>query len=218
MWNPLRKQPAYPVPDQATIQKINQETKYTDDAWWLEQFTYQWLFVFDDFMSVHKGDLEGAKMGIAYTKRDYILWKKDMGEDSYPIALRSMVPHNTPSWADPKPGDGYKIKGELWLIRPQVLKGLDKFKENRHVFQRKRITVVVPSHELTFETGQNYPFSPSLQELQVWSYIGVPELWKPLIAHTPGYRATRLYKPNNKLLLPYYFFSQQELNEEQDDQ
>jgi hypothetical protein len=191
----------YDVPPPKAIQSMLAETSLTDDMWWLEKYEWQWLFVYDRAMSIHDAGIIGAKFYSAYTKRDYILYHKDIKELSYPIALRSRLSSNLiPPWQDMPQGYAHKIKGELWLIRPREFFALDKAKDNGHTYLRKRITVVVPAHKSS--THENL-----LKDLQAWTYVGNPEVWRDQIKDTELYSLCPVYRPNNPLLSTYYFFS-----------
>jgi len=209
----------YAIPPQGAIQQELMNTKFTPDVYYLEMFRRHWVFIYDTRMSIHNGPgLEGTNEGVAWTKRDYVLHKKELGKDSYPIALRSSRVVDIPPWRDPSPGDPFKIKGELWLLTTDQLFELDKEKENGQAFLRKRISVLAPDRpKRTFQPSQNYPFSdePVIKEIRAWCYEGNPDIWRPLITEGQLFRAAKIYRPNTQRPdIPfYYYFSQTELND-----
>lgn len=195
----------YPIPNKGEVRNALMDVQYTDDMWYLSRFRYQWLFVWDRFMSIHDGKIEGAKFCISYTSNNYQMFKKDLGEQSYPIILRSRLKDVKPPWALPTPGFAHKIKGELWLIEPNYFYFLDKFYENGHTYLRKRISVTVPQHQKVYDLeAHSFRYTPILGSLQAWIYVGNPKVWRDLVKEFPS---CELYIPNNQLLKPYYFFS-----------
>lgn len=169
-------------------------TAFTPDFMWLERHEYVLLFVYDELMRNrrHYDELIGKdslSLAAAFTyDRDLALWKKKLGDETFPIPLlgadrvyrgagitskklHKMVPD------DLGPGLLARIKGELHAVRPHAFwNGLDKHYLNGVEFQRQRVKVLVP-YRLQLD-GVGVDHNVYVQEVRCWMYIGIKDYWR----------------------------------------
>jgi hypothetical protein len=106
-------------------------TGYTPDIAKLEKYEYQRVFVCDELMSARRQhfviEADIVHRIVAFTKDnfDYLL---------SPDGVALPIPRE----------DGYVIKGELIIIRPNVIRKLDKLKLNHVQFVRRRVHLTDP--------------------------------------------------------------------------
>lgn len=213
-------------------------SRNTPDYHWLLEYEFQLLFVYNNMMMGHRDSRaieESVYMANAFTRATYKMFKKDLGPHSYPVAL-AKEGKITEKWGELE-GPG-PIRGELYLIRPQQFLVLDKELDNTVAFERRRVNLNVPSRKVIYAheknkieevTGVQFNGTPritvqsEMASVRAWMYVGNPDYWKDLVADEfygysgPDYlmKTTKLYKPNNPKLLPYYYFSKQELDVKQ---
>lgn len=233
-----------PEPDESWKFKIREIPQYTPDIAKLEQYESQLLFVADNCMKGHKKhellvDDASLSHGHAYTKATFSMWKKELGEESYPVILKEdAFPHD---WRGPKPGAPAQIYGELYQIPPRVLYKLDIDKLNTVQFLRRRIKLeyVYFAHierpwfkenskwnegalsraerELNNpEEAERLEIGPLYHTVTAWMYFGNPEYWNPQVyADWPedGF-IQQLFKPvpllKNKEERYYYNYTRNE--------
>jgi len=179
----------------------------TWDLWKLERSEHQLLFVYDHLQSGHRSNqmLEGfgERVAIAYTSNPrFILWKKKLGQGSFPIPLRN------PCTGIPQG----RIKGELWKVRSSRYEDLDNFKLNGVEFRRKRTNLIVP-----YRPKDNLS-EEFVQHCEAWMYFGRYTYWsdfidagyhfKPVTQYTPKYSHSDGIRIGN-----YYSFTQQEYSD-----
>lgn len=227
MLNALRKAwnngHTYDVPPSHAILQEQMETKFTPDVWWLSGFETQYVFVYDNNQTTFDPRqrsmiLKGMNEATAYTKDGYVLYTKTLGSDSYPIAIRDNFSIHRPSWCDPIPGNPHALKGELWLLPVSEIFKLDNHYENGQAWIRKRISVWVPDRKKrVYDNRQTaYPMQdqPEWKQVRCWSYVGNPEVWKPMILEGDLFELADLHKPNKIKPFEYYYsFSPNKLND-----
>src|SRR5882672_2734050 len=79
-------------PNQTWLAWAAEQTKFSPDMAFLEEFESQLLFVYDDTMAKHRKNLllnEGEMLCEAFTEGDFTVYKKKLGKVSFPIALKA---------------------------------------------------------------------------------------------------------------------------------
>lgn len=174
--------------------KWHKQCIMTPDIWKLEQSMYQLIFLPDDMMEgkVNHHLIEGAIRNdkpvhpACFTFERYTMFKKDLGDLSFPIPMeRTYEPTN---WLRVRPTPA-KIKGQLFaILSPRIIK-LDIHRQHGVQFIRKRQEISLPYREVSFndksdaELYSKLPvISPyRLRTISAWMYTGIPEYWDNLI-------------------------------------
>lgn len=174
----------------------------TPDIWQLQQYTRQLVFVCDDLMTgginnelVSAGSfIPRAFHPSCYTTHNYTLWRKDLGEYSFPVALpASYKPSGFVRWpVEPAP-----IRGELWSIRPSQFILLDKHRQNGVQCVRKRVEIRYPYRTVAYDKERPLPHISDqtyFTTVEAWMYIGDPNYWDPLIGGVFANSQMELYE------------------------
>lgn len=203
-----------------------ESSKWTPDIGKLQETEWQLVFIydrlqlgFDDYtayMSEH-----AATVCTAFTNDPYVMFKKRMGLNTYPILQKK-------DYVSPEPT---RVKGELHYIRSQQLIQLDKLRENGVQFNRELIDIFVPFfkvHKLKSwkEGGRNkgeymklygteHPTDtiPHYQVIKAFAYIGANEYWDDLIDGGYDYLPVTKYEAHNRNVGAYYHFSKRDFFE-----
>lgn len=204
-----------------------------------------WMFVYDECqlgMPNHKLIADASHTyGEAMTNDKFSMWKRPLGQLSFPIALESHERIKEVPQAF--------IKGKLVNISTAKLIELDSYKENTIQFERRRVTlnyfyrelcdvkdptVYTSLSPLVQTQGVSQVAIPHLQTVRAWMYVGVPDFWLKLATAgrekiTSGWtsekslahlkyqdgsliKPTRRYRPNNlNNTNEYYYFNVTEL-------
>lgn len=203
-------------------------TEYTPDRAVLEGFQFQLLFVYDE---TQRGHYEAEKLGnewvwgaTAYTANRYALWKKKLGLRTQAIALSPSIHDTFHGWANQKGAPAARIQGELLVVTPNTIFGLDKYKENMVVFRRIRVHLIVPYREeiwlkeknaVEHLTGTTFPRSlyyseEKVVEVKAWMYVGMQEYWSDLLDGGYLFAPVKIYAPKKKELGIYSQFTKLE--------
>lgn len=198
----------YDLPSSEWMLERMKRTEYSPDAWKLNRYDHQLVFVYGRTMDKHP---DSSVMGNEFhvsdaftTKRDFTMWRKRLGAESFPIALKEQF-YGAPLG---------RIKGELWAMRPSELYKLDTYYENGVYFLREKVWIVIP-YAVTWrgEDGETN-FMQRQQVARAWMYIGRPEIWihglhkgNPPIDGGYHFKPVKMFQPNNPHTSNYYFFT-----------
>lgn len=205
---------------------LSDQSRYTPDLGYLEQFEFQLLFTPDDTrLGYDRYGLisDSVPLGGAYTQDTFSYWVQEIDADRIPIPMRQ---EGQPSIRYFPPA--LKVKGELHAIRPYQFKGLDDYKRNRQQFRRQRVNVLLPYRVLQPEgqalrgqkndthplAGKNYQFEvqEKVYVIRAWMYVGVPEYWNNLFdAGFRGFKTVNHYESRRPWLKGYYDFPKKPL-------
>lgn len=176
-----------------TAEKVNDpqlhewhiQNTLSPDVWFLEQFQYQLFFFPDEMMQGRRQHniIKDVALGGeplhpgCFTASKYTFWKKDLGVESFPIALpETYQPSN---WLR-KPPVAARIQGELYAIRPHIIwKKLDILRHNRVQFQRRRVDISIPYKEVRYNDVRPLPIVSDVyvRSVRAWMYEGIPDYW-----------------------------------------
>jgi len=206
--------PGYPF-----FKALEEDTRYSPDKWKLQQREKVWLFVHGEEMMRH--DKNVPLMGLfepqysGMTFEDYKMWKAALGKDTHPIPLDAQLEVEDRNWFQQKYKLPWaKVKGELYLVPPEVIFHLDKYRENGVVYSRKRTEIIVSYRNSTFsnKTRSFLDFKYEHQNIRAWMYVGKIDYWAELINDgvTHGrFKPVRAFT-NDNLNKTYYYFTQAE--------
>lgn len=216
----------YTAPSREQLWQAYEQTKFTPDIAKLEEYEWQLLFATDDTKKDHhKHDLLGAEAEYrfpGYTVKGFHYWDHD-------APFLPPIPMKTPegSFINSMPfmPPIAKIRGQIFLIRPQRFMALDTYKENTVQYYRERVRLTVPyravkflkEHHLDPAFGvagainrEKYTGSSIVTTtettciLRAWMYIGRPEFWDPLIS-AYDYRAVEHFHSKNRRWCDTYY-------------
>lgn len=196
-----------PTPMVEDWRELIKPASFTPDAYKLEQFQWKLLFVADDVQTGQKHNSiirDTAYQGCAihpyaYTSTKYTFWLKDLGEHSFPIALPydykpsgHVIGHVEPA----------RIRGELWVVRPQSIILLDNLRQNGVQFRRQSTTILMPFRHVGWDDDGNK--LPKISDDMVYPvhgvqvYVGVPEYWDGQINGIFGSNNMDLFEHSRK--------------------
>lgn len=217
----------------------NERTRWTPDATALEDHAFHLLFAWNRFQPEFYEYEQLIKehcihCAIGFTEEKFVMHKSDLGQNSYPIIMRSEhlvsgeIVGNIPQ---PR-----RIKGQLFYIMQEQIRNLDKIMQNGVEFRREYVDIMIPYHNLIkmapmrygkdavgqapgrtraeyeAEFGTPHPsfHEPRTAIKKALCYVGVKSYWDDLL--TPyQFPAVRHYHANNKAVGSYYHFQKREL-------
>lgn len=183
------------------VHKAMEASKFTPDIAKLEEYTWQLYFAIDETKKDHfKHHLLGVDAQYrfpAFTQHNFTYWDPLVPFMS-PVAMREVgskvdIPNFPPA---------AKIKGQVYLIRPQRFLELDPYKQNTVEYHRERVKLIVPYRQVEFLKDHNLDPAFGVQEafcrsdyegssiktsrettciIRAWMYIGKPEFYDPLL-------------------------------------
>lgn len=194
-----------PINNDPAVEVWLQQYRRTPDLWFLSQHTRQLVFFPDDFKLGHKRHekIEGHLPihPSVYTLGEYTVYKKDLGEHSFPLPFEKGVDFEIHSWYKPELA---RIQGELYALPVELFwKVLDIEKENGLQFTRKRVMITCPWREVRHgganaELWDKVPTisKDCLRTVPAWMYVARPEYWENYIGVSLGTRAVPMYEHN----------------------
>jgi hypothetical protein len=209
---------------------LTEQTRYSPDLGWLEQFEYQWLFAADDTRVNHPHHtlVKDCEFGAtAYTTKKFNYSVLETAQERIPIPLIATSDEHIVRHFPPP----LKIRGELLKVRTYQFQGLDTYKRNNVQFKRKRITVIVPYRDGTYTTNVDEhgdlikPIPRQLQGtrhfvmskekvyiIRAWMYVALPAYWDDILdAGWRGFKTVNYYESKRSWLKEYYDFPKQPL-------
>lgn len=196
------------------IEQRLKEAAFSPDLLHLIKHEWQLFFIMDGFQKNHpKHELinrQSMFLCNAESIQPFVVWKKDLGEESYPIPMTSPEYGHVPRWRNPRKGDAGSVRGEIHALRPSTaIPILDKEHLNTVQFIRKRVNFMVDYRYRSFSRREGWHISePQRAFVEAWMYVGIREYWDqfPL----SEFKMVRMYYPNNPKNPPYYRFTKSE--------
>src|SRR6266852_3773943 len=193
----------YTVPPYQLLLDELERTKFTPDISTLEEYEWQLFFATDELKKDHtQHKLLGPEVRYkfpAFTQKNFHYWQHESPFNSpVPFRVPDGVQYNSLPFYPPIG----KIKGQVFVIRPQTFLDLDIYKQNTVEFQRHRVRLVVPYRKVKWLKDHNLDPDFGVQEVfcrsnyngrsiahsreivytvRAWMYIGIPTFWDPLI-------------------------------------
>lgn len=160
----------------------------------------------------------------AYTKDDFSVWTKDERTRLKPVALQP-TDHDHPMWSATKRAGlnrapPAKVKGELYLVPPDLILKLDIDHKNGIQFKRIPIHVYIPERRVHWlrdpasapgmgeHLSSTFTSDFHLRMKKAWMYVGVQDYWEPVIDAGFSFSPTPCYQPKKQSawLSRYYHF------------
>lgn len=199
MW-PFKKKSLFPSSDWVKKNIPSPQTEnLTPDFLWLEKHPFCLLFVYDEMMLNRRqykliGE-DSVNMGHALTAdRNWTLWKKRLGEETFPIPLLGEAAKGIKT----APGIGLgRIKGELHAVRPHLFwEKLDSQYLNGVEFKRERVKLLRPYH--LQQDGGTMDCNEFVASTRAWMYVGINDYWVPQLDAGYAYQPVGMYSPRVK--------------------
>jgi len=208
----------YTVPTREEFLAELAKTKYTPDISKIEEYAWMPVFVCDELKKNHlKHNLLGDELhyaGPAFTRMTFRLWEKRSDPTASPIPMKAQKEENGFVRYFPPPA---RIKGEVWIIRPQQFLVLDTYKQNTVEFRRKRVEVLLPHRPLVWLkdpykdpentlSGYRPPIKLGDELVYIfkpWMYIGRSSFWDPHLTAF-DYEAGSLFKSDREWCQQFY--------------
>lgn len=188
MFEALRRQVFGSSAPTSEVEIWHGQCKLTPDIWKLEQFMFQPIFIPDEMkLGKKQHDLikeasysDGPLHPEVYTSEKFTFWKKDLGVESFPIAME--YPYRPSGYCRVQPVPA-RIQGELYQIRPSQIIKLDIHRQNGVQFRRVKKDILVPYREVRYSKERPDPklSEERIYPLQAWMYVGIPEYWDDMI-------------------------------------
>lgn len=184
--NPLAEEIAQMQKEAETakfFKQFGQDTKYTPDILTLERRARWSIFVHDDMLPGHRyhdmiteTNLWGRRANSGgYTLLNFHVWYKDLGKESFPVALREPITGYQRNPTEPAP-----VWGQIYSIRGYQFKKLDFLRMNGVEFERIRVPIIVPiDHKVIYDKARPIPSltPPSFETVECFMYVGRWDFW-----------------------------------------
>lgn len=205
------------------VAEDQERTQFTPDAHILNRHQAKLLFVHDDMAQlqpmhdlVQEGSLSGFyPFDYGYTTKKFSFVKKDLGLKSFPIALDldRETRDNLPVFIS----EEYRIRGELYAIRPCQFYKLDTHRQNGIQFERRRVNINVGyrklyrTHWFNAKGIQKYEYNLGKEEMttvEAFMYVGRNEYWKDqLLSDGFNFQPIPVIQEDRLWLKEYYQYS-----------
>jgi gamma-glutamylcyclotransferase (GGCT)/AIG2-like uncharacterized protein YtfP len=171
------------------IHSYCRENPSTPDILKLQKKKRVLLFVYDQMLSkgrehdlVSETSITGKwPIYSGYTESKFHLWNKNLGKESYPVALKEDVTGFYKGEKQP----AAKIWGELYAIRPSQFILLDSVRDNGVQFIREEVEICVPMDKVLYSKQQPVPHIPEndmLWRFPAQMYVGIYKYWDDQLA------------------------------------
>lgn len=207
MW--FKRQKSILVPSLEWYDAAQKMTQYTPDLLALQELTAHNLFVYDDMMTgggKHNLLAGCQRQCSAFTLNGFSLWKKKLGNETFPIALTNTFNKGRKINAFTQCQTA-RVKGELYSVSTKKLLELDTHKVNTLQFERQRIILKIP---FTVEY-EDQPYART-HGIRLWAhaYIGKSNYWDGLIDNGAQFNLVRKFNGKDEFTPPYYWFTNDE--------
>jgi hypothetical protein len=207
-------------PSRQWIEERLVDTPCTPDFAQLDERPAHLLFFYDARMSGFRPETDGSLLWDGFTVEPYTMLKTRLGKASYPVVLeKNYEEHAFPAEAVNFDGSvrtlNYKgdssrvpIKGQVWEIPTKTVLLLDKEMNNTVYYNRKKVKIHVPFHQVMWSKERgDFVTERLIEKVKAWMYVGNDEYWSAL-AQDPvtHYQANRPINGFDK----FYFWTPME--------
>ena len=199
MLNIFRRKPRYDW--QSWFGKLHPHSvdRFTPDLAELEMRSHHLLFAY------HDPKVEETRLAVGLTSStNFVMYKKDLGKESFPIALR---PNEDQKFGNSSfLGDPARVCGNLYLVPTKVIKDLDSRTLNGVWFQREKVSIDIPNRKLNCS---NTPGPMILDVIDAWMYVARMDYWnEQLDGKNVLFKKVALRPANNEIIGKYYFYNE----------
>lgn len=178
----------------ALVHEDKQRLQFTPDYHVIGTRKGNLVFVHDDMMMLQPNH-ELVRVGLSgfypfaygYTSQRFNFVKKDLGLKSFPVALQLKDDSDMPMHV----ANSYRIRGELYALRPESVIALDTHRQNGVQFERVRMNINVASRALRHSSWTDangidkheYRLDrENMITVPCWMYVGREAYWKDQLA------------------------------------
>lgn len=210
----------------ALIHEDHQRLQFTPDYHIVGARKGNLVFIPDDMMMTQPNhDVVKAQslsgfypFAYGYTARRFQFVKKDLVMKSFPIALELKETDDLPIHM----GQKYRIRGEIYAVRPEGIISLDTHRANGVQFQRVRVTINVgfrKQYRSEEKKGGRSIFNyrlgrEEMTSVECWMYVGREEYWKDQLHAEDGFfnfKAIDIVEEDRVWLKEYYQYNYRHL-------
>jgi hypothetical protein len=205
----------------ALIHEEKQRLQFTPDYDIVGARKGNLVFIHDDMMMLQPNhglvvqqSLSGFyPFSYGYTSKRLSFVKKDLALKSFPIALEIRDTDNMPMHV----ANQYRIRGEIYALRPEGIIELDTHRQNGVQFQRIRTNINVGSqkqrrnHWVNASGQDQYSYFLDKEEMctvECWMYVGREAYWKDqLESEFFAFKAIDIIQEDRLWLKEYYQYN-----------
>jgi hypothetical protein len=195
--------------------------KHTPDILQLQQFKRHLVLLPCDIQKGQRNHhfiKDAEPYGLGYTRRKFVMYTKNLGNESFPIPLpgageRTMYPKRLQETVHTYTPDSACIRGQLWFVDTETLsEKLDNYRLNGVEFQRELVDVRLTYHEPYWTTDRDTGLklvmfsNEKVHILKAWLYIGIEKYWYEHLDAGFVFTPTKLYKARKNWLESFYEF------------
>lgn len=186
-WNKSEKPIRWDIewPSQEWVDAANERAAiHTPDIVEVESKPLHNVFIYNECKDNHaKHNIIGPEaiyLYTSFTMHKYSTWMKKQGEDTKIVALEKDFPYEkldeVGNWH--KESRRFRIKGELYSVRPKLIFALDNYHKNGVEYIRKRIPILIPYRYIERIGGEVKISEYRVLKKDAWIYIGITEHWE----------------------------------------
>lgn len=202
------------VPDPKWVNDMHKALQYTPDVWLLEQFERWNVFICGQEQQHHphyrRISAESNYQSPAYTTGKFSMWKKRLGNETFPIPLDDVygdARHH--EWGDLWGAPSKQIiRGEIHTMTMDQIISLDEHYRNTVQFSRRRVLLHVPYKLLYEADGKKHVSEMANEVVSAWMYVGLPGYWEHTISNSEAraFSPIRLFDPITPNIAKHYYF------------
>lgn len=151
--------------------------------------------------------------GLGYTRRKFVMYTKQLGNESFPITLPGVEDTQVYRRKAGELVPSAVVRGELYFVDTETLsEKLDNYKLNEVEFKRELVEVRLTYHEPYWttdrDTGDKLVMftDEKVHILRAWMYIGIEEYWYKHLDAGYVFKPNKLTKVKKKWLSQCYEF------------
>lgn len=200
-----RKKSVFEGTDMRWLEDLQaQGANMTPDLWKLQRRERHLVFLYNECQEGQYADqmlgINSEKLYAASTKDTFVLWKKKLGLETFPIMLP--IEPSERFGRSSFLGKPARVTGQIFRVPPMVIKELDSYVLNTVQFERQRIEVIVPYRRKSEGLRHTH-----YEVFKVWVYVGRKEFWKEqLDANKIFFDRVTLYTAKDENIGDYYYF------------
>jgi len=194
-----------PLPSEKTLQEAALAAKHSNDIWELGHKEFVPLFLYDMRPEVRKPIDYAIEGGVAFTvDQTFSMWH----HEGQPIVFQEKRVKGVPKLGSIFKGEPARIRGIALQVRPYQLYKLDALVQNMVQFERKRVTIDIPYHEVLY-TGKDRLITTGEQhfkKIHAFMYLGLPSYWGDKMDGGYAFSKADLVNAdkNNPRIRPFY--------------
>jgi len=181
--------------------------KHTPDAVDLHKKELWRTFMYEEF--TNSGTPASA---VGFTQDNYIVYRHVSSDALIAMPANEADEYATdrPNWSDLRSGvakniaPAARVKGSIHLLTPGQIISIDNDLENGVVFERKRIKILVPIHQLVTGMSKRPFFQMYVKSEECWIWEAKRNIWEPQIDGGFNFKVADLQQPGSLWINIFY--------------